>query len=64
MLKKSFQDENNFTILNDNVKRGLDLQMSAKVKDGTIKLLGSNLNLEKKELESTMKIVMSPQKIK
>lgn len=62
--KEPFQDEDNFTILNDKIKNLLDVEMSTTVKDKAITSPGSNLNLEENEEESTMKIVMSPKIIK
>ena len=58
--EEPFQDEDNFTILNDNNKNLLDVEMSTTVKDEAITSPGSNSNLEEKEEESTMKIVMPP----
>ena len=60
--EEPFQDEGNFTILNDNIRNLLDVEMSTTVKDEAIMSAGSNSNLEEKEQESTMKIVM-PSKI-
>ena len=62
--EEPFQDEDNFTILNDNIKSLLDVEMSKAVKNEAITSPGSNSNLEEKEEESTMKIVMSPKIIK
>ena len=62
--EEPFQDEDNFTILNDNIKNLLDVEMSTTVKDEAIMSAGSNSNLEEKEQESTMKIVMPPKIIK
>ena len=63
-LKEPFQDEDNFVILNENIKNLLDVEMSTTVKDEAITSPGSKLNLEEKEEESTMKIVMPPKIIK
>ena len=62
--EEPFQDEDNFTILNDNIKSLLDVEMSKAVKNEAITSPGSNSNLEEKEEESTMKIVMPPKIIK
>ena len=62
--EEPFQDEDNFTILNDNIKNFLDVEMSAAVKDEAITSPGSNSNLVEKEEESTLKIVMPPKIIK
>ena len=62
--EEPFQDEDNFTILNDNNKNLLDVEMSTTVKGEAITSPGSNSNLEEKEEESTMKIVMPPKIIK
>ena len=63
-LEEPFQGEDDFTILNGNVKSGLNVEMSTKVKDKAITSCWSNLNLEEHEQESTMKIVMPPKIIK
>ena len=63
-LEEPFQDEDNFAILNDNIKNLLDVEMSTTIKDEAITSPGSNLNLEEKEEESIMKIVMPPKIIK
>ena len=47
-LKEPFQDEDNFVILNDNIKNLLDVEMSTTVKDEAITSPGSKLNLEEK----------------
>ena len=57
-LKEPFEDKHNFAILNDN--NLLDVEMSRAVTDEAIASPWSNLNLEEKEKESTMKIVMPP----
>ena len=59
-LKDPFQDKDNFAILNDNINNLLDVEMSRAVTDEAIASPWSNLNLEEKEKESTMKIVMPP----
>ena len=59
-LKESFQDKDNFAILNDNINNLLDVEMSRAVTDEAIASPWNNLNLEEKEKESTMKIVMPP----
>ena len=59
-LKEPFQDEDNFAILNDKFKNLQDVEMSTTVKDEAITSPWSNLNLEEKEEEFTMKIVMPP----
>ena len=63
-LEEQFQDEDNFTILNGNVESSLNVEMSTKVKDKAITSRWSNLNLEEKEEESTIKMVMPPKIIK
>ena len=63
-LKEPFQDEDNFAILNDKFENLQDVEMSTTVKDEAITSPGSNLNLEEKEEEFTMKIVMPPKIIK
>ena len=63
-LEELFQDEYSFPILNDNVETSLDVEMTTKIKDNAITSRGRNLNLEEKEEESTMKIVMPPKIIK
>ena len=63
-LEELFQDEYSFPILNDNVETSLDVEMTTKIKDKAITSRGRNLNLEEKEEESTMKIVMPPKIIK
>ena len=62
--EEPFQDEDNFTIFNGNIKNFLDVEMSTTVKDEAIKSPGSYSNLEEKEEESTMKIVVLPKIIK
>ena len=63
-LEEPFQDEDNFTIFNDNIKNLLNVEMSTTVKDEAITLPGSYSNLEEKKEESTMKTVMPPKIIK
>ena len=63
-LEELFQDEYSFPILNDNVETSLDIEMITKIKDKAITSRGRNLNLEEKEEESTMKIVMPPKILK
>ena len=63
-LEEPFQGEDDFTILNGNVKSGLNVEVSTKIKDKAITSCWSNLNLEENEQESTMKIVMPPKIIK
>ena len=63
-LKELFQDEDSFPILNGNVETSLDVEMATKIKNKAITSRGRNLNLEEKEKESTMKIIMPPKIIK